>query len=67
MQPDDALFVNRRAQSEVVAVAFSNWFLSALPELSFRFDFRFVLVALISPWQVNGQTSGGGFWVALQL
>jgi hypothetical protein len=40
---------------------------SILAELSFRFDFRSVLVALISPWQVNGQTSGGGFWVALQL
>ncbi len=40
---------------------------SLMPELSFLFDFRSVLVALISPWQVNGQTSGGGFWVALPL
>ncbi len=37
---------------------------SILPELCFRFDFRSVLAALISPWQVNGQISGGGFWVA---
>jgi hypothetical protein len=58
-QPKNTVIISFGSSSEI-------WVFDGF-SLAGAVDFRSVLVALIGPWQVNGQISGGGFWVIFQF